>query len=324
MIKGSGVAAVIIVALFMPSLLSYNPYWLSILTILCVNILLVSSLRTITLLNVISLGHVGFALIGAYGSALLVMKAGLPFFLALILGGSMSCVAALALGYPFMKVRGIYFAILTLLTAETFRLSAYYWRSLTGGTYGLLGIPSPEPLALPVIGAIDFSDVSNYYRMTVVVLALCLGILYLIEHSHISFKWRAIRDAEELSQSVGINVIRYKIVNFVVACFFAGISGSLFAHYQHGLSADYTSRFGALTSIYLLVYLIVGGQKSFAGPLIGTVALTLVSELARPLKEFQPMIIGAIAILVILFMPGALTGLPYQIRSWFRSGGMEG
>ena len=317
--KGLGVAALIIVALFIPSMLSGNPYWLSVLTVVGINILLVSSLRTITLLNVISLGQVGFALIGAYGSALLVMKAGVPFWLALILSGLMSAMAALILGYPFMKVKGIYFAILTLLTAETFRLSAYYWRGLTGGTFGLLGIPSPEPLTLPVIGTIAFNNMSNYYCLVVAVLAVCLGMLYLIEHSYISFRWRAIRDAEELSQSVGINVSWYKIVNFVIACFFAGISGALFAHYQHALSADYTSRFGSLMSIYLLVYLVVGGQKSFAGPLIGTIVLTLISELARPLRQYQPMIIGGIAIMVMLFMPGALASLPYQIRSWFRS-----
>ncbi len=173
MLKGSGVTAILIAALFAPFLLSDNRYWLSILTILAVNVLLVSSLRTITLLNVMSLGQVGFALIGAYGSALLMMKAGVPFWLAVILSGLMSALVALVLGYPFMKVKGIYFAILTLLTAETLRLIAYYWASLTGGTYGLLGIPSPGSLTLPVIGAIDFTDPGNYFRMTVLVLAAC-------------------------------------------------------------------------------------------------------------------------------------------------------
>jgi branched-chain amino acid transport system permease protein len=317
-----GVAVLIIITLLMPLLLSGNRYWLSVLALAAINILLVSSLRTITLLNHISLGHVGFTLIGAYGSALLVMKGGLPFWLSLIISGFISGGVALILGYPFLKVKGIYFAILTLLTAETFRLIAYYWRSLTGGTFGLVQIPSPEPLTLPIIGTIKFDTINNYYYLAVIIVILCLVILYLIEHSHVSFKWRAIRDDDELSQSVGINVIWYKMINFAIACFFAGISGSLFAHYQHNLSADYTSRFGTLMSIYLLVYMIVGGQKSFAGPIVGTIVLTLISELARPMKEYQPMIIGGIAILVMLFMPGALASLPDQIRIWFRPSGM--
>jgi branched-chain amino acid transport system permease protein len=315
-VKTASVAGIIIIPLLMPMLLSGNKYWISILVLLAINILLVSSLRTITLLNHISLGHVGFTLIGAYGSAILVMKAGFPFWAALVMAGLMSAFVALALGYPFLKVKGIYFAILTLLTAETFRLVAYYWKGMTGGTIGLLGIPAPSPMTIPVIGTINFNNINNYYYIVIIVVIICLVILYLIEHSHVSFNWRAIRDAEELSRSVGINVIWYKIINFAIACFFAGIAGSLFAHYQHNLSADFTSRFGVFTSIYLLVYLIAGGQRSFAGPVIGTTVLTLISELARPMREYQPMIIGGIAILVMLFMPGGLAGLPSQFRYW--------
>ena len=102
-------------------------------------------MRSVTLINEISLGHVGFAIIGAYSQALLVMKAGLPFWPALILSGLLAAVIALLLGHPFLKVKGIYFSILTLLTAETFRLVVYYWTSLTGGSLGLVGVPAPEP-----------------------------------------------------------------------------------------------------------------------------------------------------------------------------------
>jgi len=147
-VKSFGVVGFIIITLLMPLFLSGNRYWLSVLTLVAINILLVSSLRTITLLNHISLGHVGFTLIGAYGSALLVMKGGLPFWLSLIISGLLSGSVALILGYPFLKVKGIYFAILTLLTAETFRLIAYYWRSLTGGTFGLLQPQWPHSLLL--------------------------------------------------------------------------------------------------------------------------------------------------------------------------------
>ncbi len=105
--------------------------------------LMVSSLRSVTLINEISLGQVGFAVIGAYTHATLMMKAGFSFWPALILSGLLSAFIALLLAYPFLKVRGIYFSILTLLTAETFRLVAYYWTSLTGGTLGLAGVPGP-------------------------------------------------------------------------------------------------------------------------------------------------------------------------------------
>jgi branched-chain amino acid transport system permease protein len=305
------VLAAIIIAL--PIALK-NAYWTSILVIMGVNILLVSSLRTVKLLGHISLGHVGFSLIGAYGSALLVMKLGLSFWAAIFLGGLMAAVVALALAYPFLQVKGIYFALLTLLTAETFRLIVWYWPSLTGGFWGLLKIPSPNPIPIPLIGTINFENINNYYYLTAVIVCLSLFILYRLERSHLGFKWITIQDAEALAQSVGINVKWHKMLNFAVACFFAGIAGALYAHYQHALSPDSTARFGVLMSIYLVVYMVVGGESKFSGPVIGTVILTIISELGRALGEYQPMMIGAIAIFVMLLMPEGLIGLPNRFK----------
>lgn len=142
--KAAGLMAVVLAVLLMPVILSHNEYFVSVLILITINILMVSSLRMISLLREISLGHVGFSLLGAYGSALLVMKGGIPFWPALGMAGLLSAAIALILGYPFLRVKGIYFSILTLLTAETFRLVAFYWQSLTGGSLGLVGIPSPN------------------------------------------------------------------------------------------------------------------------------------------------------------------------------------
>jgi branched-chain amino acid transport system permease protein len=314
--KLSSLAALIVLLLFLPRLVGGNQYLVSVVSLAAINILLVASLRNIFLLGEISLGQVGFALIGSYGGALLVMKADMNFWAALMLSGLLAAAVALVLGYPFLKVKGIYFAILTLMTAETFRLVAYYWRELTGGTLGLVNIPPASPMTLPFIGTIKFTTLSNYYYIVIIVVLICLFIMYLLERSHVNFRWRAIKDADELALSVGINVIWYKMMNFAIACFFAGISGALFAFFQRNLSADGTSRFGIIMSIYLLVYMVVGGHKYFVGPIIGTLVLTLLSELARPMQNYKDMFIGLIAILVMIFMPNGLTGLPSQIRYW--------
>lgn len=309
--------AVIAVVVLMPNIVNGNGYWLKVLTLLAINILLVSSLRSITLINEISLGLVGFAVIGSYAHALLVMKVGLTFWPALILSGLLAAFIALLLGYPFLKVRGIYFSILTLLTAETFRLVAYYWKGLTGGTLGLIGIPSPEPMNF--FGhVVEFKTINNYYYIVIGVVLIALLILYHFERAYMSFQWKMIRDDNMLSGAVGVNVIGTKIVNFTIAGFMAGISGALFAAYQHNLSPDAGSRFGTTMSIYLLVYMVVGGQGRFIGPLIGTAVLTLVAESTRSMAQYQPMLTGAIAILVMLFMPMGLVGLPAQIRDWVR------
>jgi branched-chain amino acid transport system permease protein len=311
---GAGLLLLVVVVLAMPTILRGSDYWLSVLIVASATILMAGSLRTVLLLRQISLGHVGFALIGAYGSALLMMNAGLPFWLSLPAAGFAAAFIALLLSYPFLKVRGVYFSILTLLTAETLRLIAYYWTGVTGGSLGLVGVPSPGKVQLPLVGLVDFGLARNYYYIAVVVALVCMTLLYLIEHSHLSRKWQAIRDAEELSGSVGINVMRYKTINFTVACFFAGISGGLLAHYQHSVSADVTSRFGVTMSIYLLVYLVVGGKDRFWGPIVGTLVLTLITEFTRAVKEYQPMVIGVIAILVMVFMPDGLVELPSRLR----------
>lgn len=319
--KGMSKALIIVIliaiALAAPLLLN-SDYWVSVLILVLINILLVASLRTIWLLGNISLGHVGFSLIGAYSSALLVMSLGFPFWVAMVLGGLLAGTIALVLGYPFLRVRGIYFALLTLLTAETLRLIAWYWRSLTGGYRGLTNIPSPNPIAIPVIGTINFDVTNSYYYLAFIVVLLSLLILYAFENSDLGFKWKAIRDADGLAKSVGINTMWYKILNFAIACFFAGIAGALFAHYQHGLSPDITSRFGVIMSIYLLAYMVVGGQAKFFGSIIGVLFITIVSELARPLREFQPMLIGALAILIVLFMPEGIISLPSRLKPCYR------
>jgi len=311
------VIAVIVVAILMPKILSGNKYWLTVLALLAVNMLLVGSLRSITLINEVSLGQVGFALIGAYTHANLVMKTGISFWPSLILSGLLPAVIALLLGYPFLKVKGIYFSILTLLTAETFRLVAYYWRGATGGTLGLTGIPAPEPMNL--FGrVVEFKTINNYYYIAIGVVTIALLVLYHFERAYISLQWRTIRDDSTLAGAVGVNVIGTKIVNFTIAAFMAGISGALFAALQHNLSPDTTSRFAVTTSIYLLVYMVVGGHGRFIGPLIGTAVLTLVAEATRSMVEYQPMFIGAIAILVMVFLPAGLVGVPAQIRNWRR------
>jgi len=313
---GVGLAALVVI-LFMAPILLNSIYWTSVLSLALVNIVLAASLRTLGLLDLISLGHVGFHLIGAFGSALLVMKVGVPFWVALILAGLMASLVALALGYPFLKVKGLYFAVLTLLTAETFRLTAFYWRWVTNGQNSLTHIPSPGQFKIPGAGTINFDDVNSYYYIILLVILISLMIIYKIEHSHLGFKWRAIRDAEILAQSVGINAARYKLVNFAIACFFAGIAGALFAHYQHNLSADSTSRFGVVSSIYLWIYIVIGGKNKFAGPIVGTLLVTLISELLRPLGQYQPMVIGALAIVIMLFIPEGIIGLPTRIRGWY-------
>jgi branched-chain amino acid transport system permease protein len=309
--KRAAVAGVIVLVCAMavaPNVLG-SAYWFTIFTTVMINILLTSSLRTMFLVGRISLGHVGFMLVGAYASALLSMHAGWPLWLTIPGAALVSALVGLLVAYPFLRVAGVYFAILTLLAAETLRLVAYNWKDVTGGQLGLTGIPAPAPVTLPAIGTLELGRVNGYYYLTLAVVVAGLLALYALERSDLGLKWRAIKDAEPLAQSVGIPVMYYKIVNFTISCFFAGLAGALYAHAQRGLDAEATSRFGALMSMYLLVYLVIGGEGPFLGPAVGATLLTLVAQVAGFAQEYQPILVGAVAIGVTLFMPAGIAGV---------------
>lgn len=297
--------------------LSPNLYWLSNWIYLAINILMVSSLYMISTIGHYSMGHVGFMLIGSYTSALLGIKLGLSFWVSLIIAGLLPAFFASILAYPFLKVKGVYFAILTLVTGETFRVLAYEWQSLTGGQLGLINIPPPSPIYIPWLGTIDFETMSNYYYLTLIIVLISVFILYRLKNSELGFLWISIKSNDALAESVGMPTMGLKIANFIIACFFAGIAGALYAHFQLSLSADFTSSFGAVSSMYLILYMVVGGESRFAGPILGTIALTLISEFARPLQEYRTILIGAIAIITILFAPDGMVGILEKIKNWF-------
>ncbi len=233
------------------------------------------------------------------------------------LGGLVAASIAFILSYPILRAKGVYFTVLTFLVSEIFRLSMWYTPSLSGGPAGLSKIPAPNRIHLFGMGTITFTTKTSYYYLLLIIVMISLIILFRIERSF-GFTWLAIRQNDSLAESVGINVMGYKLIAFVIGCFFAGIAGALFAHFMHLLTTDVTAMFGMLMSIYIVIYMVVGGQSSFAGPILGAVTLTLVPEFARPLKEYQPIIFGALVILIIFFMRQGLIGLPNYISSRLR------
>ena len=309
-----GPVAAILLAIAAPLLLA-SIYWTSVLTLIVINALMAASLRTIFSVGEFSLGHLGFMCLGAYTSALLTLKAGLPFGLTLPVAGLMSGLVAFFLGHPFMRVKGIYFAILTLVTSESIRLLAYYWKNLTGGYDGLIGFPGAGVLPISGLGEVDFDGFTEYYFLTLGVVCTSLFVLYRLEKSKLGFTWLAIRDADKLAGAVGVNVLRYKILAFSIASFFGGIGGGLFAHFDRALGPHPTATFGVMTTIYLLAYMVVGGKDKFPGPIVGAIVLSLVYEFARPVEEYQPMIIGAIAIAIVKLIPSGIVSIPEKIFS---------
>lgn len=305
---------IILFLFFLPRIIQ-GPYVTHVLILTVINIILASSLRLINLSGEMSLAHSGMMTIGAYTSTLLVIKLGFSSWVALPLAGVAAAVVAGLVGFPFSRLKGIYFAMVTIFLAEMVSLTAEQWRSLTGGSSGLYGIPRPDPIIIPGICHITFSSKINFYYLICIIMLISLLILYAIEHSRIGITLNGIRQSDSLAESVGINTMGYKVLAFTIGCFFAGISGGFYAQY---ISTINPTTFGFLFTIYVLIYMVVGGARRFVGPIIGAFIFSILPEVLRPLKEFQPYFFAGSLMLIIFFMPEGLVGIPKRLNELYR------
>ena len=254
-------------------------------------------------LGLFSLGQAGFLGIGAYSSGLLVLHLGISFWFAILLAGLFTALVAFSLGIIILRLRGLYFAVVSFAFGEVVRNIYLNWISLFGGVSGISGIPRPDPL----FGLVFKSKMPYYYL--IVFLTLVTGIvLYRIDQSRAGRIFRAIGHNSDLAQSQGMNIKKYKVMSFTIASFFAGIAGSFLAHYY---TTIYPDQFGVWDSILVQIKATVGGVATVvAGPLIGAVVMTVVSEVLRGyMAGLEPLFFGVFLIAVVFFLPGGLESL---------------
>jgi branched-chain amino acid transport system permease protein len=285
-------------------------YYAYLFTLVCINIVLAASLRPSLTCGQLNIGHSAFMSIGAYTSALLAKKLGVPFEISLLCGAGMATIVGLVVGYPALRLRGVYFAMVTVAFVEVIRLIAQIWVPLTRGMSGLSAIPKPS-----LLGMVLVTKTSQYY-LALGLMLLILCILYKLEYSRLGYIWKSIGMAESLSQSLGINVANYKLLGFAVGCFFAGVAGAFFAHFIRFL---FPPEFSFLLATNILVYNYVGGRGHFVGPIIGAAFLTLLSEPFRG-SPYETIFFSIAMLLTILFLPGGLITLPGKLVSLRRWG----
>jgi branched-chain amino acid transport system permease protein len=297
--------------LALPHLLSYSQMEIAVLMVF--NVLLVSSYRLMTLTGEWSLGHVVMMGIGAYASALLARRIGLPVPISMIMAMLVTGVIAYALSFPLFRMKGFYFLIGSFAAGEIIRL---IWKRFTdpfGGPTGLKLIPGIPTIELGPL-TIDFTMPATYFYFACIVVAIGLLVLYRIERSRLGLTFHAIHWQDKLAESVGINTFRYRTLAFVIASSFAGLSGALYAHYVQAINPN---RFDIEQMVYVLVWAIVGGTATFYGPIVGVVALTVLNEIVlRSLgaDELRPMIYGFVLIAAVLYLPKGLESLIEPIR----------
>lgn len=299
-----GIVVIACLAAF-PIFLS-GPYYIHILILTMMYVVLASSMRLINLSGQMALSHGGMMTVGAYASALLVMKAGFSFWVAMPVSALFVALIAGVIGYPFVRLKGIYFSIVTIFFSEVVVLTAQQWQSLTGGSAGIFGIPRPNAVLM-----VDFASKTDFYYLMLVLMVISLAILYAVERSRIGMILRGIQQADSLSESVGIDTTGYKVLAFAIGSFFAGFMGAFYSHYISAINPD---AFAFLFTINILVYMTVGGEKRFIGPILGATVLTILPEVARPLKAFMPFLYAAVLIAVIFFVPEGMVGLPKLLK----------
>ncbi|MEH7356693.1 branched-chain amino acid ABC transporter permease [Neobacillus drentensis] len=266
----------------------------------------------------ISLGHAAFYGIGAYSSAIISTTYGLSPWIGMIVGMIIAGIIAIIVGIPTFKLKGHYLALATLGFGIIVFTLFKEFRELTGGSNGFFGIPS-----INLFGFEFNSDLRYFYLVWVFVF---IGIIFSrnIIHSRIGRALRSIEGSEIASDAVGVNIMKYKLQVFVLSAMFASLAGSLLAHYVSFINPDL---FGAMTSIYFLIMVIIGGSKSIWGSVIGAAAYVLLGELLKhfmpillPNKggEFEIVFFGILLVVTLIYMPNGLSPQLEKIFSKFQ------
>jgi branched-chain amino acid transport system permease protein len=250
--------------------------------------------------GLLNLGHAAFFGIGAYAVALLETKAGWPFWPALLAGCAASVVLGAMVGSVSLRTRGNYFAIFTAAVGVMIAIVFTNWQELTGGNIGIVNIPPP-----PSIGPLAFDgDVPKYY-LVLGALALTILICRLVRHSLVGRTFVAIADNEDLARAAGIDVARVRLTAFMLSTFLAGLAGGMFAMYNGNLGPDQT---GLDITFEQLLYLVIGGIGTIAGPLVGTLVLVGISHELQGMQQYRFLIFGPLLVLLVRFFPLGIAG----------------
>jgi len=291
-----------------------DPYLLHLGILILIFIVLAISLQiTIGFTGLLNLGHVAFYGIGAYTSVLLVMQ-GYPFWFGLIGGGIVALVFGLLLAVVTNKLKGDYLALATL--GFTFLVSAVLinWTDLTRGPLGIPGIPKPE-----LFGFV-FSSSFEIFVLYLVITLISVGVMYKIVSSRFGKVLGAIRDDELATRVLGKNTFKMKAYSLAIGSFFAGIAGSMYAHY---ISFIDPTTFSILELLIMFTIVIIGGMASFRGTIIATIIIILLPEPLRfigfPSAVVGParlMVFASLLLLILIYRPKGLFGkINFEVKN---------
>jgi len=290
--------AVLAAAMILPFV--SNDYWALIGTRAAIYWVLVSGLNLIVgFAGHLAIGYVALLTLGAYTTSVLVAGNVLPqveVFPALAIAGCVGAVFGVVVGLPALRLRTFYFAMSTLGFATIVAQIALAWQSVTGGGIGIAGPEFPAP----------FNTAWGYYYLCVAFAAICTWLSANVAHSRFGRALIAIRDAEVAAEATGISKPRMLIAIFLFAGALAAIAGGLFASLQTYITPD---AFTFDLSVLFFIAILIGGRGSILGPLLGTIILTILPEVAAPLAAWSTFLYAVLLLVIVLVMPGGIAAL---------------
>lgn len=293
------------ILLVMLPFLVRSPYSIHLMVMTGINIMLAISFSLLFSAGLVTLGAAAFWAVGAYVSALLVMKAGFSFWFSLPLAGIGAGLVALITGLIIVRTPGVAFIVQTMVI-NMIVVEIIGQLEFLGGWAGILGIPNPNP-----IGPIRFISKVSYYYLILSLLFVTTLSAYGLYSSRVGRAWRAIKLNPHLAETQGIDLYRYRLLAFIVASAVAGLAGSFYAHYFRSLEPG---MFSVFKSIYIQIYSILGGLNFYvAGPALGSLIMTFVPEFLRVSKEIEPILTGGILIGLVIFLPGGILSLAERL-----------
>lgn len=293
-----------------------KPYFLSVLTTASVLSLISAGVWLTFYIGRINLGQGAFALVGGYTAAILLSKMGLSFWLALLGACAFTVLVSVLVGLPLLRLKGVYFSMITLSLTETARLAAQSFPSITNGAKGILNIPLPGKLSILGVTLVpDFATVNKhvaFYYLGAFLLILGFAVLYRIVNSRLGWLFRSLQQNEELASSFGVDVPRLRVIALGICAAFAGVGGAFFVAMQQCV---YPATFTVQDSTYFLLYCFLGGLGNVWGALVGTFVLFLSFEMLQGMNQYQPLIYSLLMIGMMLWLPNGLLSIDL---SWFR------
>ena len=301
------IGAILVIAAALP-FLSDSMFLLNLLVLMLIFIIFASAWNLLAYSGQGSLGHAAFFGIGAYASTLIAAKSGITPFITIFLGAAVAAFIGILIGLTCVRLKEWFLAMVTFgfaIIVQTLTVSV-----LAPVTGGWDGIASPRLISPSIPGYQLF----EYYAILVITIASIAAIWYIMK-SRIGLAFLAIRENELEARAAGIDPVRYRLIAFALSAYLAGVAGALQIHHIGYLTPEL---YGVENSFWPITYVILGGLGTLAGPVIGTVVLTVIWESlkATGLTFGRYVIVGVILILTIIFLPRGLVSLPEQVKEW--------